>query len=145
MTGMSLLSVLAAGSKRRLRVLILGAALALAGAASASVGLGFATFALFEAVRLRTDAIDAALAVSGLYFLLAAIFFLLRRRVATPRRVPETAAPAAQDAPIDPLGAAAGAPQAAAIAMGAELARQLTPLQLTLLAALSGFVAGRRL
>jgi len=38
-----------------------------------------------------------------------------------------------------------GDSDAAALAVGVQIAKQLTPLQLALLAAISGFIAGRRL
>jgi len=40
---------------------------------------------------------------------------------------------------------ASEAPQVVALAMSAELVKQMTPLQPTMLAVISGFVAGRRL
>lgn len=40
---------------------------------------------------------------------------------------------------------ASGGSEAVALALGVEIAKQLTPLQLTMVAALSGFIAGRKL
>ena len=106
------------------------------------------TYALFEAWRLQYGAVNAALGLGAIYFLLAGILYLCSLRVgASPRTAPKSK-PSGLDDNLDGLKAAAqanAAPQTAALAMGVELAKQLTPLQLAMLAALSGFVAGRRL
>jgi len=141
---MKFLTALASASQQRLRRFFVCASLAAAGALSGIVGLGFATYALFEALRLQHGVVDASLALAALYLLLAVVFYLIFRRVS---RSP-LSAPGPADDPVDAFKAAVGAappPQAAAITMGIELAKQLTPLQLTLLAALSGFAAGRKL
>ena len=145
---MKFLSVLAAQTQQRLRRFIICAGLAFAAALTGAIGLGFATFALFEALRRDYGAINAAIVVAALYVIIAGLLALLARRAGRPARADASPPPQqAASAASDPLSAAAqaGAPQAAAVAMGIELAKQLTPLQLTLLAALSGFVAGRRL
>jgi hypothetical protein len=136
---MKVLSALAADTQQRLQRLIVCACLAFTALLSGAIGLGFATYALFLAVRVQYGVIAAAVVLAVAYLILAALFLLLYRRAS--RRTPAREA-------ADRLTAAAetaGAPQAAAIAMGLELAKQMTPLQLALLAALSGFVAGRRL
>ena len=136
---MKVLSALAADTQQRLLRLMICACLAFAALLSGAIGLGFATYALFLAVRLQYGVIAAAIVLAAVYLLVAALFLLLYRRVS--RRTPAREA-------VEKLTAAAetaGAPQAAAMAMGLELAKQMTPLQLALLAALSGFVAGRRL
>lgn len=146
---MKLLSVLAANSQPLLRRFLIRAALALASALSAAVGLGFATYALFDAWRLQYGVVDAAIGLSAIYLVLAGVLYLCSRRVGLARSAQSstalglglTADAEALKAGVQPGGAS----QAAALAAGVELAKQLTPLQLTLLAALSGFAAGRRL
>jgi hypothetical protein len=146
---MKFLSVLASASQQRLRRLFICVGLTIAGALSGAVGLGFATYALFEALRLQYGVIDASLALAAIYLVLAAVFYLILRRVSqSPYPASGPVARPVGDDPVEAFKAAAGAaapPQAAAIAMGIELARQLRPLQLALLAALSGFAAGRKL
>jgi hypothetical protein len=141
---MKFLSVLAASSQRRLRRYLICAALVFASVLSVAIALGFATYALFETWRLQYGVIHAALGLAGIYFIIAVILYLCFLRVGAV----QASAPPAADAKLDALAAAAQAnaqPQAAALAMGVELAKQMSPLQLTVLAALSGFVAGRRL
>jgi hypothetical protein len=146
---MKFLSVLAASAQGRARRFFLCAALAFASALSGAIALGFATYTLFEAWRLQYGSVNAALGLSAIYIILAAILYLCCLRVgAKPRAVVNSAPVTGSVDDIDALKAAAqatGAPQAAALAMGVELAKQMTPLQLTMLAVLSGFVAGRRL
>jgi hypothetical protein len=145
---MKLLSALAASSQRRARRVFLCATLAFASVLSGAVGLGFATYALFEAWRLQYGVIDAALGLSAVYIILAAILYLCCLRAgARPRAAASSPLGSGSSDNFDAVKAAAqatGAPQAAALAMGVELAKQMTPLQLAMLAALSGFVAGRR-
>jgi hypothetical protein len=113
------------------------------------IGLGFATYALFEAWRLQYGTVNAALGLSAIYIILAAILYLCCLRVGAKTRAVANAGPGSGSVDnFDAMKAAAqatGAPQAAALAMGVELAKQMTPLQLAMLAVLSGFVAGRRL
>jgi len=146
---MKFLSVLAASSQRRVRRFFLCAALALASVLSGVVGLGFATYALFEAWRLQYGIVNAALGLSAIYIILATILYLCFLRVgAKPRPVASSDLGRASDQNLDAVKAAAqaaGAPQAAALAMGVELAKQMSPLQLAMLAVFSGFIAGRRL
>jgi hypothetical protein len=138
-----LLSTLAQGSRRHVRTLAAQAVLGLAAVAFASVGIAFATYALFEALRELYGAVHASLVVSAVYFIVAAIVSAISRRVGHDRRPPKSAA--SESAPSPTRAApSADAPQIAAIAMGLDLAKQMSPLQLTLLAALSGFIAGRR-
>jgi hypothetical protein len=145
---MNFLSALAASAQGRARRFFLCAALALASALSGAIGLGFATYALFEAWRLQYGIVNAALGLSAIYIVLAVILYLCCLRVGAK---PQRAAPAPGISPGDNFDAmkaatqATGAPQAAALAMGVELAKQMSPLQLAMIAALSGFVAGRRL
>ena len=83
---MKFLSALAASSQRRARRFFLCAALAFASALSVAIGLGFATYALCEAWRQQYGVIDAALGLSAIYIVLAAILYLCCLRVgATPR------------------------------------------------------------
>jgi hypothetical protein len=141
---MKFLSALAASSQRRLRRYLICAALVFASVLSGAIALGFATYALFETWRLQYGVVHAALGLAALYFIVAVILYLCFLRVGTVKN----SAPTVPDAKLDALAAAAQAnaqPQAAALAMGLELAKQMSPLQLTMLAALSGFIAGRRL
>jgi hypothetical protein len=146
---MRFLSALAASSQRRARRFFLCAALAFTSVLSGAIGLGFATYALFEAWRQQYGIIDAALGLSAIYIILAAILYLCCLRVGAKPRA--AASSALGSGPVDNFDAvktaaqATGAPQAAALAMGVELAKQMTPLQLAMLAVISGFVAGRRI
>jgi hypothetical protein len=147
---MKFLSVLAAGSKQRLRRVLLRAALALASVMSAMVGVGFATGALFQAWRLQYGVISASIGLSAIYLVLAGVLYLCFRRVGlTPPSIqPNSVLSGGLSGEAETLRAgvqAVGASQAAALAVGVELAKQLTPVQLAMLSALSGFVAGRRL
>jgi hypothetical protein len=146
---MKFLSVLAAGSQQRVRRFVVRAALAFASAAAGAVGLGFATYALFYAWRLQYGVINASIGLSAVYLILAGVLYLCCRSVGLARSAQSTSASSGGLAGgLEALKAGAqanNAPQAAALAAGLELAKQLTPLQLTMLAALSGFVAGRKL
>ena len=62
---MKVLSALAADTRQRARRLIVCACLAFAAALSAAIGLGFATYALFLAVRVQYGAIAAAIALAS--------------------------------------------------------------------------------
>jgi hypothetical protein len=115
----------------------------LASALMAMVGIGFATYALFEAWRLQFGPINAALGLSAIYLVLAALLYLCSRRGGTSASL--EAKPGLRAASAAGAARSGGGPEAAAVAMGIELSKQLTPLQLTLIAALSGFVAGRKL
>jgi hypothetical protein len=142
---MNVLSMLAAGSQLRLRRLAVRAAFAAASGLMAAVGIGFATYALFEAWRLQFGPINAALGLSAIYLVLAALLYLCARRSGSSSAFSaKPALGATSPAGADAIRSGAG-PEAAAVAMGIELSKQLTPLQLTLIAALSGFVAGRKL
>ena len=149
MIGVPYLSALAARSRGRMRRLVICAALAMAGALSGVVGVAFATSALFEAWRLQYGVVTASIGLSVIYLVVALILFLCIRLVGAPR---SAAAPLRQDeasadaaAALKSTAAASAASDAAALAVGVQIAKQLTPLQLALLAAISGFIAGRRL
>jgi hypothetical protein len=146
---MKFLSVLAAGSQQRVRRFLVRAALAFASATAGAVGLGFATYALFHAWQLQYGVINASIGLSVVYLVLAGVLYLCCRSVGLARSAQSTSASSGGLAGgLEALKAGAqanNAPQAAALAAGLELAKQLTPLQLTMLAALSGFVAGRKL
>jgi hypothetical protein len=147
---MRLLSVLAAGSQQLARRFFVRAALASACALSGAIGLGFATYALFEALRLQYGAVNASIGLGAIYLVVAGILYLCYRR-AGPTLVANAPSGLSQGRPgnAEALNKAAGqaseAPQAVALAMSVELVKQMTPLQLTMLAVISGFVAGRRL
>jgi hypothetical protein len=147
MIGMPYWSALAARSRGRLRRAVISAALAMAGTLAALVGVAFATAALFEAWRLQYGVVAASVGLSLIYLVVALILFLCIRLVGAPRSGPATLRPdEASAAALKSVAGANSAPDAAAaLAVGAEIARQLTPLQLALLAAISGFIAGRRL
>ncbi|WP_158813555.1 hypothetical protein [Methylocapsa sp. S129] len=141
---MKFLSVLAAGSQRRMRSFFIRAALALAGALSGAVGLGFATYALFYAWRLQYGVVNASIGLSAIYLILAGVLYLCSRSVGR-APIPQPTSALSGDPEAALKAQAGGAPQVAALAAGVELAKHLTPLQFAMLAALSGFVAGRRL
>jgi hypothetical protein len=147
---MKFLSVLASSAQLRVRSAANRVALALASAFCAAIGIAFATYALFRALEAQYGVINASIGLSAIYFILALILYLFSRRVGLAPRVQsaftQDAASAIGEA--DALKAnmqSAASSQAAALALGAEFAKQLTPLQLAMLSALSGFVAGRRL
>jgi hypothetical protein len=148
MNGMRFLSALTAGSQQLARRFFLGAALACACGLSGAVGLGFATHALYRALALQYGVVNASIAVAAIYLILAGILYLCYRRVAAPAAKAPSRLTRALPDDAEALRAAtqaSDAPQAAAVAMGLELAKQMTPLQLTMVAVISGFVAGRRL
>ena len=130
---MRFLSGLTARSQQLARRIVVRVALGGACALSGAIGLGFATHALYHALRLQYGVIDASIGLCAIYLVLAGVLYLCYRRVGAP-------APARLS-----QGLASDAPQAAALAMGLELAKEMTPLQLTMIAVISGFVAGRRL
>jgi hypothetical protein len=146
---MQFLSALAARSRQSMRRVVICVALAFAGALSGAVGLGFATYALFEAWRLQYGVVGASIGLSAIYLVLALVFFLCLRLVGAPRSakiVSGLGEGSTGDAStLKSTVQASGASDAAALAVGVEIARQLTPLQLAMLAAFSGFIAGRRL
>jgi hypothetical protein len=144
--GMRFLSTLAAGSQQRLRRLAIRGALVFSAALSAAIGLGFATYALFAAWRLQYGIINASIGLSAIYFILAGILYLCCRRIGlAPPAAPTSALAEGLTGDVETLKAAGANSQGAALALGVELAKQLTPLQLAMVALLSGFVAGRRL
>ncbi len=146
---MRLLSVLAAGSQQLARRVFFRATLAFAGALSAAIGLGFATYALFEALRLQFGVVNASIGLGAIYLVAATILYLRYRRagptpVANARSGPSQGRPGYAEA-FKAAAQASESPQAVALALSVELVKQMTPLQLTMLAAISGFVAGRKL
>ena len=146
---MRLLSVLAAGSQQLARRVFVRAALAFACALSGTIGLGFETYALFEVLRLQYGVVNASIGLGAIYLVAAALLYLCYRRAGP---TPVANAPSGQSqGRVATLRLSkrrrrrARSPQAAALAMSIELVKQMTPLQLTMLAVISGFVAGRRL
>jgi hypothetical protein len=138
---------LTAASRKYAQRLATRMALAGVGAAAALVGLGFATDALYAALRAQYGVVDAAAALAAIYLVLAGVLFACRGLVGSAaardslgdRRLPA----AVTDATAKQIEADAA--QAATLALGVEAAKQLTPAQLVLLAALTGFVAGRKI
>jgi hypothetical protein len=149
MSGIPFLSALAARSRGSMRRLAICAALAMAGALCGVVGIAFATCALFEAWRLQYGVVTASIGLSAIYLVAALILFLCIRMVGAPRSATVSLRPdepsAGAAATLKSTAAASAASDAAALAVGVQIAKQLTPLQLALLAAISGFIAGRRL
>jgi hypothetical protein len=146
---MRLLSVLAAGSRELARRVVVGAALAVACALSGAIGLGFATYSLFETLRTQYGVVNAPIGLGAIYLIVAGVLYL-RYRLAGQTPVANASSGlsrgrAGNAEALNAAGQASQAPQAAALAMSAELVKQMTPLQLTMLAVISGFVAGRRL
>ena len=146
---MRLLSVLAAGSQQLARRVLVGAALAVACALSGAVGVGFATYALFEALRLSCGVVNASIGLGATYLIAAGVLYLCYRRTGS-RPFPSASSglsrgPAGKAEALSVAARASGAPQAATLVIGAELVKQMTALQLTMLAVIAGFVAGRRL
>jgi hypothetical protein len=146
---MRLLSVLVPGSRQLARRVFVRVALAFSCALSGIVGLGFATCALFEALRPLYGVVNALLGLGAIYLIVAGILYLCYRRAA-PRPVADTTAGLNPGRvrgaeAINATARANDAPQALALVMSAELVKQMTPLQLAALAAISGFFVGRRL
>jgi hypothetical protein len=150
-----MLRALTAEPRKRLRRLITGAALACAGAAFGAVGLGFATWALFVTMQAQWGVADTAAAIAAGYFVVAIILFACRANVVSPDASPmrsagidrsdEAIANAADSADALAKKIAAGnAARAGGFAASDELAKQLTPVQLVMLAALNGFISGRK-
>jgi hypothetical protein len=144
---MRLLSVLAAGSQELARRLFVRATLAFACALSGAIGLGFATYALFAALRTQYGVVNASIGLGAIYLVVASILYLCYRR-AGPRPVANASSGprrgrAGNAEALNAATRASESPQAAALAMSAELVKQMTPLQLTMPAVISGFVAGR--
>ena len=144
---MSLLWASSAGPRKQVRRLLAGVALSCAGAAFGSVGLGFATWALFVTIRAQYGVADAAAAIAAIYLVLAVALLAWRGKIA-PVAAAETRSLGNRQSVKDTtdrlarLIAAGSATRP--LALGEELAEQLTPVQLVLLAALTGFVAGRK-
>jgi hypothetical protein len=145
---MRLLSAPTAGSQQLARRFFVRAARALACALSGTVGLGFATYALFEALRLQYGVVNAAIGLGAIYLVAAGSYLCCR--CAGPTLVANAPSGLSQGRAGNTearkaAALASEAPQAVALAMSAELVRQTTPLQLTMLAVISGFIAGRKL
>ena len=79
---MRLLSVLAPGSRQLARRVLVRVALAFSCALSGIVGLGFATCALFEALRPLYGVVNALLGLGAIYLIVAGILYLCYRRAA---------------------------------------------------------------
>jgi hypothetical protein len=146
---MRFLSVLAAGSQQLARRFFVRTSLAFACALSGTIGLGFATCALFEELRLQYGVVNASIGLAAIYVIVAGILYLCYRRAGP---APIASAPsglgqrwAGNAEALKAAAQASEAPQAVALAMSVDLVKQMTPLQLTMLAVISGFVAGRRL
>ena len=138
-----MLSALAVGWQRRTRFFLARAALAVASLGFGLTALGFATSALYAAWRAQYGAVYASLDVAAIYLVVAVLLSLGRilvRSGPTTRNSPDQYDGAASA----PFAAPDGA-QGAALMAGAALAKQLTPLQLVLLGAMSGFFAGRKM
>ena len=146
---MRLLSVLAAGSQQLARRVFVRAAVAFACALSGTIGLGFVTYALLEALQLQYGVVTASIGLGAIYLVAAGILYLCYRRAgSTPVAIAPSGLSQGRAGNPEALKAAAEASesqQTAALAMSVELVRQMTPLQLTMLALISGFVAGRKL
>jgi hypothetical protein len=146
---MRLLSVLAAGSQLLARRLFVRTTLAFACALSGTIGLGFVTYALFGALRLQYGVVNAPIRLGAIYLIVAGVLYL-RCRLAGQTPVANASSGLSRGRAdnaeaLNAAGQASEAPRAVALAMSAELVKQMTPLQLTMLAVISGFVAGRRL
>ena len=79
---MRLLSVLAAGSQQLAQRILVRTAPAFACALSGTIGMGFATYAFFESMRLQYGVINASFELGGIYLIVAGILSLL-----SPRRI----------------------------------------------------------
>jgi hypothetical protein len=146
---MGFLSVLVAGLQQLAGRFLMRVRLAFACALSGAIGLGFATYALFEALRLQYGVVDASGGLGAIYLVLAGILYLCDRAEPAPvANAPSGLRLGLAGSNAETLKTAAQAsdtPQAVALAMSAELIKQMTPLQLTMIAAISGFAAGRKL
>jgi hypothetical protein len=152
---MSVLQALTAEPRKRLRRLIAGAVLACIGGAFALIGLGFATWAIFVIAQPQWGVAGAAAAIAAAYFVVAIGVFGWRAKLLSVdagqmrspgnRRSdePTTNAQDSAETLAKKIATGIGA-QPGAFTPSDELAKQLTPLQLVALAALNGFVAGRK-
>lgn len=150
-----MLRALTAEPRRRLRRLITGAVLACAGAASGAVALGFATWALFVTMQAQWGVAEAAAVIAAGYFVVAIGLFAWRAKVVARDGAPAPSVGHRQpdETPADSVNtadalakkiAAGNAARAGGFAASDELAKQLTPVQLVMLAALNGFISGRK-
>ncbi len=132
-----------AAARGGVRPLVAVAACAI-GAAFAGVALGFATQAVFEALRLRMGEIDAALVVAAIYAGLAILVWpatlLVQRRIA--RRDPAPAIPQDDIDALLPL-LERGGTESAALAQVLKSGRNLPPFPMIALALAGGLIAGR--
>ena len=137
---MRLLSVLTAGTQQLARRILVRTALAFACALSGTIGMRFATYALFESMRLQCGVINALFELGAIYLIVKGILSLCYRRAGSRPvanaffglkrgRVPNAEAANAVARPSE-------APPAVALAMSAELVKQMTPLQPTMVAAI---------
>ena len=152
---MSILRALTAEPRKRLRRVITGAVLACIGAGFGAVALGFATWALFATLQPQWGTAETAAVIAAGYFIVALILFAWRSNIVAPgaaatpstgdHRPDEPAVNGADSAEALAKTIASGnAARAGGFAASDELAKQLTPIQLVMLAALNGFISGRK-
>ena len=72
---MRLLSVLAVGSQQLVRRVFVRAALAFACALTGTIGIGFATYAFFEVLRLQYGVVNASIGLAAIYLVAACILY----------------------------------------------------------------------
>ena len=139
-------------AERRLSnfVLSLGAAAVLM-TLFAAVSLGFGTFAAYVYLRASQGRVVAALIVCAACGLLAIAIWAIgvaRRRASRLRRTDAASPPTSPedvDLLLQYLGAVNGLQGQSALLAATRLGRELSPMQLLVLALIGGFIAGRKL
>jgi hypothetical protein len=146
-----LIGLVGARAERRLSNFVLGVGAAAAVALFASVSLGFGTFAAYVYLRASQGRVVAALIVCAAYGMFAIAIWTIegaRRRASRLRRADAASPPTSLenvDLLLQYLGAANGPQGQSALLAATRLGRELSPMQLLVLALIGGFIAGRKL
>ena len=146
-----LIGLVGATAEQRLSNFARGVGAAAAVALFAAVSLGFGTFATYVYLRASQGRVVAALIVCAAYGMLAIAIWAIgvaRRRASRLRRAdaaPPPASPENVDLLLQYLVAASGPQGQSALLAATRLGRELSPMQLLVLALIGGFIAGRKL
>jgi hypothetical protein len=142
---------LCGAAEQRIRNLLFGAVAAATVILFATVSLGFGTLAAYAYLSASEGRVNAALAVSAIYGLVAITIWVIwatRRRAFWFRHAAAAPAPevsGTSDLLIQSLAAAGPTQDQLALVAAMRLVRELTPMQLLALALIGGFVAGRKI
>lgn len=146
-----LIGLVGAAAEQRLSNFVLGVGTAAAVALFAALSLGFGTFAAYVYLRAWHGRVFAALIVCAAYGMLAIAIGAIgvaRRRASRLRRANAASPPTSPedvDLLLQYLGAANGLQGQSALLAATRLGRELSPMQLLVLALIGGFIAGRKL